>query len=219
MALSSGEDVAAVDSSDVEAATDDTVASSSGEDVAAVDSSDVEAATDDTVASSSGEDVAAVDSSDVAAVDDSDRDDENSDAASTSNSDAASTSNSDVATETPGGGSSGPSGSDGPAPPRELRRLAHITDVVIQVLESWPMQVIAQVSGDLPDPCHELWWEVAVNGNTYDVQVWEVSLPPDSGMACAAVIVPFVENVPLGGGFVSDDYTFIVNGEVHQVSL
>ena len=113
----------------------------------------------------------------------------------------------------------GPSNSGGPAPPQDRRRLAHVTAVAFQVLESWPMQVIVEVSGELPDPCHELWWEVAVDGTTYDLEVWSVSPPADSDMACAAVIEPFTENVPLGGGFVSDDYTVIVNGEPHTLSF
>ena len=113
----------------------------------------------------------------------------------------------------------GPSTSGGPAPPQERRQPAHITGVVMQVLESWPAQVIVQVSGELPDPCHELWWEVAVDGNTYDVEVWSVSPPPDSDLVCAMMIQPFVENVPLGGGFVAEDYTVIVNGEVHELNF
>ena len=113
----------------------------------------------------------------------------------------------------------GPSDSGGPAPPPERRRLAHITGVVLQVLESWPMQVIVEVSGELPDPCHGLWWTVAVDGNTYDVEVWSVSPPPDSDLACAMMIQPFVENVPLGGGFVAEDYTVIVNGEAHELNF
>lgn len=113
----------------------------------------------------------------------------------------------------------GPSNSGGPVPPRDRRELAHITGVAFQVLESWPMQVIVEVSGELPDPCHELWWEVAVDGNTYDVEVWSVSPPPDSEMACAMVIVPFTENIPLGGGFVGDAYTIIVNGDSQTLSF
>ena len=113
----------------------------------------------------------------------------------------------------------GPSTSGGPAPPQERRQPARITGVVMQVLESWPAQVIVEVSGELPDPCHELWWEVAVDGNTYDVGVWSVSPPPDSDLVCAMMIQPFVENVPLGGGFVDEDYTVIVNGEVHELNF
>ena len=86
-------------------------------------------------------------------------------------------------------------------------------------MESWPAQVIVQVSGELPDPCHELWWEVEQDGNTYDLQVWSVSPAPDAEIACATVIVPFVENVPLGGGFVAEDYTIIVNGEAHPLNF
>ncbi len=113
----------------------------------------------------------------------------------------------------------GPSNSGGPVPPEDRRQPARITNVDFQVLESWPMQVIVEVSGELPDPCHELWWEVAVDGNTYDVEVWSVSPPPDSDLVCAMMIQTFVENVPLGGGFVAEDYTVIVNGEAHELNF
>ena len=113
----------------------------------------------------------------------------------------------------------GPSNSGEPVPPQDRRMLAYVRNVAFQVLESWPMQVIVEVSGGLPNPCHELWWEVEVHGNTYDIQVWAVSPPPDDGIACAAVEEPFTVNIPLGGGFVSDDYTFIVNGESQTLSF
>ena len=109
------------------------------------------------------------------------------------------------------------SNSGEPAPPMSARTLAWITDVEFQVMESWPMQVSAIVSGDLPGPCNTLWWEVAVEDKTYDIQVWHLGPPPDT--ACPAVIEPFTENIPLGGGFVNGDYTVIVNGKEHPLSL
>ena len=111
----------------------------------------------------------------------------------------------------------GPSNSGEPAPALARRKLAHITDVVMQVLESWPAQVIVEVSGELPSPCHDLWWEVDVDANTYTVQVWSVE--SELEIACAAVIEPFVENIPLGGGFVSEDYTIVVNGTSHPLNF
>ena len=224
------------DDDEEETGDDDQATDNDEEEISGVDSSQD---LDDAAASSSGEDPAEGDyPSDTTAAGDGIYDGENSDAASSSSPDGAVATPDEVDGTTPGSsddtvsatqdqtpddgadiGDPGPSNSGVPAPPRELRRRARITGVMIQVSESWPMQVTAQVSGELPDPCYELWWEVAVDDNTYDVQVWEVSPPPDSGMACAAVIVPFVENVTLGGGFVSEDYTFIVNGEVHKVSL
>ena len=113
----------------------------------------------------------------------------------------------------------GPSNSGEPVPPLDQRDLAYITNVAFQVLESWPAQVIVEVSGELPDPCHQPWWEVGVDGNTYDVQVWSVSPPPGAEIACAQVVEPFTENVPLGGGFVDDEYTVIVNGQPHSLTF
>ena len=109
-----------------------------------------------------------------------------------------------------------PFNSGEPAPPLENRSPAAISDVQFQVMESWPAQVAVIVSGDLPSPCHDLWWEVDIEGNAYDIKVWSVG-----GLDgfCAAVIEPFTEDIFLGGGFVDDDYTVIVNGEEHSLSF
>ena len=232
----SGEDSGASSSS----SSDDAAASSgsSGEDSGASSSS----SSDDAAASSgsSGEDSGASSSSssDDAAASSGSSGEDSGASSSSSSDDAAASSSASSDADAPGSlddtvsvssdqivgdgadiTDPGPSTSGGPAPPQERRELARITGVVMQVLESWPAQVIVEVSGELPDPCHELWWEVAVDGNTYDLKVWSVSPPPDSDLVCAMMIQSFVENVPLGGGFVDEDYTVIVNGEVHELNF
>ena len=91
------------------------------------------------------------------------------------------------------------------------------------------MQVAVMISGSLPTPCHELkWtveqgtttteddWTVAADGSVHTITVWTTDLPPD--VACATVMEPFNEQVELGR-FVSGDYTIVVNGERHPITL
>ena len=103
------------------------------------------------------------------------------------------------------------------APPEGERQLAMVYDVQFIILESFPMQVDVEVSGDLPSPCHEVWSEVDPEGTRYDVSVWAVL--PAGTEACAAVIEPFIHVVRLGEGFEFGDYTVVVNGESHTLSL
>ena len=103
------------------------------------------------------------------------------------------------------------------APPEGERQLAMVADVQFIILESFPMQVNVEVSGDLPSPCHEVWSEVDPEGTRYDVSVWAVL--PAGTEACAAVIEPFTHIVQLGEGFEFGDYTVVVNGESHTLGL
>ena len=106
----------------------------------------------------------------------------------------------------------------GPRPPEGRRlMLAYVADVQLRILESQPMQVIVEASGALPTPCHELWWQADVNGTAYQIEVWSVDF--QSGFACATVEEPFTLDIPLGGGFVSGDYTVTVNGRTWPVEF
>ena len=104
-----------------------------------------------------------------------------------------------------------------PVPSLNSRNPANVTTVGFQVMESWPMQVIVTISGDLPTPCHEVWWEATVDGKTYDIQVWGVDPMDDTD--CAPAFEPFTEHIPLGGGFINDDYMMIINGEEYPLNL
>ena len=122
-----------------------------------------------------------------------------------------------------------PTATPTPVVPQEGRAPAYVEDVTIVVRESWPMQVAVIISGGLPSPCNELrWsvepgattteddWTVAANGSVHTITVWSTPIPP--GYACATVIEPFSQQVELGR-FVSGDYTVVVNGEHHPISL
>ena len=108
--------------------------------------------------------------------------------------------------------------SSGPEPGADRERQhAYVDSVDFQVMESWPMQVNVVVSASLPSPCWERWWGVTADGNTYNVEVLAVLISDD--MVCAAVLVPFTDTIPLGDGFVAEDYTIIVNGATHSLSF
>ena len=94
---------------------------------------------------------------------------------------------------------------------------AFITGVEFQVSESWPMQVIVEVSGEHPSPCHDLEWEMEIQESTYHLTVWKIGIP--AGYACATVMQPFTESILLGDDFVSGEITVIINGESYSLTL
>jgi hypothetical protein len=75
---------------------------------------------------------------------------------------------------------------------------------------SYPLQFILYVSGDLPDPCHELRMKVDEpdkNGRI-DVQLYSLR---DSDMMCIQVLQPFDVEFPLQ--FPAGSYQLYLNGE------
>ena len=79
------------------------------------------------------------------------------------------------------------------------------------VMESYPVQVSAQLNGSLSDPCHQL-RVVVVPANTKNEIKLEVYSVVDPNKACIAVIQPFSANIPLGN-FKDGHYLVTVNGE------
>lgn len=94
---------------------------------------------------------------------------------------------------------------------------AHIRNVEVSILESFPPQVSVDIEGDHPTPCHETLTEVTEDGSDYTIMVWSVA--PESGSVCAQVLEPFEVVVPIGNGFEPGDYTVTVNGETHPFSI
>lgn len=94
---------------------------------------------------------------------------------------------------------------------------AHIRNVEVSILESFPPQVSVEIEGDHPTPCHETLTEVMEDGSDYTIMVWSVA--PDPGTVCAQVLEPFEVVVPIGNGFEPGDYTVTVNGETHPFSI
>ena len=78
-------------------------------------------------------------------------------------------------------------------------------------LESFPPQFVLVVSGNLPDPCHQLRAVVAAPDAENKINIDLYSLT-DPEKACAEVITPFEANIALGK-FATGHYTVWVNGE------
>jgi hypothetical protein len=97
-----------------------------------------------------------------------------------------------------------------PAPPAGEDGLAMVERIDVLILESFPVQVHAVVTGSLPDPCTEL--GAPTQGR--DGNAISVTIPTtrDPGVVCAQVITPFELTVPLEGEFPPGSYTVTVNG-------
>jgi hypothetical protein len=80
------------------------------------------------------------------------------------------------------------------------------------LMESMPLQVLAILSGDLPDPCHKL--RVAVTAadahNRINLEVYSLVTNTE---VCTTVLHPFVANIPLGT-YSGGHFSVYVNGEL-----
>lgn len=85
-----------------------------------------------------------------------------------------------------------------------------VEHVQFTFLESFPVQVVAQIDGMRPNPCVEL-HEITQsrNGNTVHLHV---EMKQDIDVSCIQVTEPFETRVKLDGVFPPDDYEVIVNG-------
>jgi len=91
-------------------------------------------------------------------------------------------------------------------PDHDGRVTVESTEVLL--LESYPVQVVLQITGTLPTPCHDLAHTVADDGTRIDVALSAQS----SGESCAQVIEPFNERVALGS-YAAGARTIWVNGD------
>ena len=87
---------------------------------------------------------------------------------------------------------------------------ATITGVEFLYLESYPVQVRAVVTGELPTPCHVLDTDVAAAENGRIVAI-ALAVPPTDDEVCALVVEPFEITLDLGS-FESGDYVLELNG-------
>ncbi|PKN93118.1 MAG: hypothetical protein CVU44_11875 [Chloroflexi bacterium HGW-Chloroflexi-6] len=87
----------------------------------------------------------------------------------------------------------------------------YINSSELLTLESYPPQFVLSVSGDLPDPCHQLRVKVteADSENRIYVSVYTL-VNPDA--ICIQVLKPFDINIPLGS-FPTGEYQLYLNGE------
>lgn len=86
-----------------------------------------------------------------------------------------------------------------------------VDDVDFLFLESFPVQVVAEIEGTLPTPCTEL-REISQtrDGNTVELRI---TVKQDIDVSCIQVTEPFETSVKLDGNFPPGDYDVIVNGE------
>jgi hypothetical protein len=97
--------------------------------------------------------------------------------------------------------------------------LVQVDSVDILVMESFPVQISAAVSGNLSVPCVQL-LDPAVSfmGNTFIVVLAESTSGP--GESCIALIEPFETSIPLDVlDLPAGTYTVDVNGVVSDFTL
>lgn len=89
---------------------------------------------------------------------------------------------------------------------------AYVSLVDLLVMESYPVQVSLQISGELPTPCNQLTIDIAEPNAENQIHVEVYSLV-DPAMTCMAVIEPFATNVSLPLDNLADGtYEVWVNG-------
>jgi len=103
-------------------------------------------------------------------------------------------------------------GAESPTAARETDRLT-VESVQVRIMESFPVQVSAQVKGYLRDGCESLAGTTqSRTGNTVSVTI---ATARETGRACIQVLAPVEENVRLDGAFAAGIYVVRVNGIEH----
>ena len=86
-----------------------------------------------------------------------------------------------------------------------------IEQTQILLLESFPVQVMLELEGYMPTPCHTLQWEVSEPDaqRRIEVEVWAVV---ESEVLCIQVVERFEQRIPLGD-YTEGAFSVWVNGE------
>ena len=97
------------------------------------------------------------------------------------------------------------------------RIMTNIFQVEVTVMESWPMQIMLDVSGEHPDGC-DLPVQVAQRreGNTIQVEVYR-ELPYE--IVCPMILRPYRDNIMLEGRFESGEYSISVNAHTQSIDI
>ena len=85
-----------------------------------------------------------------------------------------------------------------------------ITTADLRIMESFPVQVVLDVSGEKPTPCHEVFWTVEDDGEVIEI---EMISQIASDRQCAQVIEQFTIAVPLGS-WAEESRQVVLNGEM-----
>jgi hypothetical protein len=97
-----------------------------------------------------------------------------------------------------------------PSQPAQHIEPAQIEAVSVEILESYPVQVVARIQGQLGNGCMSL-GEITQRreGNTIEVSVPAIH---SGAEVCTMQLQLINERLPLEGPFEPGDYTLIVNG-------
>lgn len=93
-----------------------------------------------------------------------------------------------------------------------LRSEAYLDSTELLTLESFPLQFMLSLKGNLPTPCSQLRVKVSPPNSEKSVAV-DVYSVIDPAIMCAQVLQSFDVNIPLGS-FPEGKYTLWVNGEM-----
>ena len=80
----------------------------------------------------------------------------------------------------------------------------------LRIMESFPIQVALDVSGDKPTPCHEIFWTVDDDGEVIAIDMIS-QIAAD--LQCTDVLEPFAIVVPLGS-WADESREVTLNGEL-----
>lgn len=117
----------------------------------------------------------------------------------------------------PGGEPGAGGGDDGMSDLQPYRVPLMIESVEISVMESYPMQLALNVSGQWRDGCRtEVFIEQRREGNTVCVEIYRMHNP---AMMCPTVLESHEARIMLDGGFESGHYTIRVNEHVTEIDL
>jgi hypothetical protein len=70
-----------------------------------------------------------------------------------------------------------------------------VTSADLRIMESFPIQVMLDVTGEKPTPCHEVFWTAEDTGDAIEI---EMISQIASDQSCTQVIEEFIVAVPLG---------------------
>ena len=85
-----------------------------------------------------------------------------------------------------------------------------VTGADVRVMESFPVQIMLDVTGEKPTPCHEIFWTVEDDGDVIEIEMISQVAPEQ---VCAEVIEPFTIAVPLGS-WAGESREIQLNGEI-----
>ena len=103
-----------------------------------------------------------------------------------------------------------------PEPPsgEMIRGEVFISDTQLLIMESFPVQIMLNIKGELPTPCNIFRGEVSPPNEENEIHVDAYS-EVEEGAICITVMEPFEENVSIPmQGAPDGTYTIWVNGEL-----